>query len=56
MPDEAKKLVGFSGPSGSGKTTLVNRLAEKLECGKVTEVATEVFRKWGGETRIQKSG
>ena len=46
MPDEAKKLIGFSGPSGSGKTTLVNRLAEKLECGRVTEVATEVFRKW----------
>ncbi len=46
MPDEAKKLIGFSGPSSSGKTTLVNRLAEKLGCGKVTEVASEVFRKW----------
>jgi len=46
MSDEVKRLIGFSGPSGSGKTTLVNRLAEKLGCGKVTEVATDVFREW----------
>ncbi len=46
MPDEAKRLIGFASPSGSDNTTFVIRLAEKLKCGRVTEVATEVLSRW----------
>ena len=39
-------LIGFAGSSGSGKTTLVNAIAEKINCGVVTEVARDVFNDW----------
>lgn len=39
-------LIGFSGASGSGKTTLIRKVADKLHCGVVDEVARVVFEDW----------